>query len=294
MPPWDSDNADYVRPHVGNDAYCHFCTNGGGGVALFLLLSGFGLTKSCEKNGLAKYWWKKVNRILLPYAIIITALILYRDKFNTVDYILNILGIKTSYWYIAYAIKWYLIFWITTKFFYKYRLYIMAVCGVAMVFLLPNIEAEQSFSFLAGVLIATNLDKVKQFSRKTIVLWIIASFAFGTIFLAIKQLPVVRDQMDSWIYIAVQLGIKLPYAITIIGTVALIPKLVANPLLSLAGLISYELYLIHMPFYGEVKGSVTLSLILFVGSFVAAFLFFRFNNLLSHGTNQLRSRLTTC
>jgi peptidoglycan/LPS O-acetylase OafA/YrhL len=46
--------------HIGNfSGKARFTPLGGIGVALFLFCSGYGLTKSYEKNGLENYWMKK-------------------------------------------------------------------------------------------------------------------------------------------------------------------------------------------------------------------------------------------
>ena len=48
-----------------------FMPLGGIGVAMFLLLSGYGITCSYKKYGLAHYWRKKAARIWLPYMLLL-------------------------------------------------------------------------------------------------------------------------------------------------------------------------------------------------------------------------------
>ena len=42
---------------------------GGGGVAIFLFLSGYGLTMSFKKNGIKLFWWKRMTGVFLPWII---------------------------------------------------------------------------------------------------------------------------------------------------------------------------------------------------------------------------------
>lgn len=51
----------------------------------------------------------------------------------------------------------------------------------------------------------------------------------------------------------------------------------ASRFLQLAGTLSYELYLVHMPFYSGVKGMLSFAVLLFAVSFGVAYLFQRFN-----------------
>ncbi len=255
-----------------------FTPLGGIGVALFLFGSGFGLNESLKKNGLSDYWVKKVKRVFIPYAIIITLLCLFwKTNFNATDYLLDILGIKTSYWYIAYLLKWYVIFYISAKWLYRYRLYVMLVVSILMLLFFLEIEAEQSFSFLLGVWASEKITFLKALPSRT---WIKIGISFlmiGTFFLGIKQLPLVREYMGSCIYSIVQCGIKLPLAIFVMAVMVAFPMLEKSRFLLFTGVISYELYLVHFPFYGLVNHSILLGFILLIASYIAAYSFHKVN-----------------
>ena len=47
-------------------------------VALFLLLSGFGIHESYKTNGLKDYWHKKLKRIIIPYWLFLTVVTMFR------------------------------------------------------------------------------------------------------------------------------------------------------------------------------------------------------------------------
>ena len=61
--------------HIGLAMHCKPIGHlGSFGVTLFLFLSGFGLNESFKKNGLKQYWPKKLRRVWLPNAIVISTL----------------------------------------------------------------------------------------------------------------------------------------------------------------------------------------------------------------------------
>ncbi len=246
---------------------------GGTGVALFLFLSGFGLNESWKRHGASRYWNKKIKRVFIPYFIVISILAIVRGRMSPYEYLLDICGIKTSYWYIGYLLRWYLIFWLTSRFTFRYRMRIMALCALGFLFMLPNIEAEQSFSFIAGVWTGTSTDRVCRITAKQMAAVGFAAFLLGTIFLAIKQLPSIRIHVDDYVYNIVQLFIKLPYAVALMSIVWIFPIIQQSRFLLFAGAVSYELYLVHMPFYGMVNGNLYIAILLIASSLCVAKLF---------------------
>lgn len=258
-----------------------FSPLGGTGVALFLFLSGLGLNESWKKSGLTRYWQKKIRRVFIPYFIVISIIAIVKGNMSLERYLLDIFGIKTSYWYIGYLFKWYIVFWLSTKFAYKYRLLIMNVCAIISLLYLPNIEAEQSLSFLFGVFTSVYINQVTRLSNKQIVKLGICSFIIATFFLGIKQLPEIRMHINDWIYNVVQLFIKLPYALSLISFIWIMPVIHKSKFLLFTGAISYELYLVHFPFYGMVNGSLLYAILLIIASYLAATLFNSLNSKIS-------------
>lgn len=255
-----------------------FSPLGGTGVALFLLLSGFGLNESFKKQGLTCYWRKKVLRVLLPYFFVASFLYLFRWDFSWQDYLLDITGIKTHYWYIAFLVKWYVAFWITSKYCLRYRTILLLIMSMVILFLFPNIEAEQAFSFPMGMLISIHLNRVKNIKVKNVLIIACIMFVVGTLFLLIKQHPIVRAQMSTWIYNVVQLFIKLPYAVFLVCLLRLFPQCIKSKFLLFSGILCYELYLVHMPFWNYVENTVWSGLLLFIVSFAISYPFYLLNN----------------
>lgn len=104
---------------------------GGCGVAIFLIISGYGMTESYKKNGLQfkNYWKKRIVTVMLPYwsAMILQSFIDYflihrRMKpglwllsfcgYNDYD---SIEGIDSTMWYITFIMACYLIFFVSFK-----------------------------------------------------------------------------------------------------------------------------------------------------------------------------------
>lgn len=254
---------------------------GGTGVAIFLFLSGYGLNESYKNYGLKSYWRKKIKRVFIPYAIVITCLYVFRHKYDLMSYLLDITGMKTSYWYIGYLMKWYIAYYLFTRFLPKYRIYLMLLFSVVILFLFPNIEAEQAFSFLLGVIVSSHIKYLRSLSIHNLVVLGVVAFFMGIVFLEIKQMSIIRAHETDWIYNVVQCGIKMPLGIGVMVFVSCISLLTTSRFLQLTGRISYELYLVHMPFYGLVQGNLLYALLLIIASFVIAYVFYEFNNKVS-------------
>ena len=291
------DNSLYLRgiaillvifQHIGGNFGTNLLTPlGGTGVAIFLVLSGFGLNESFKKKGLDYYWRNRIIRVFIPYFILISIISCFSDNFNLKNYLFDIFGIKTSYWYIAFLLKQYILYYIATRFFYQFRLQIIFIISIISIFILPNIEAEQGLSFLLGVLISENYNKVcsNRFLMRNILIF--TFFCIGTIFLAIKQLPIIREYENHFIYNWVQLFIKLPYAIFFILIIHKLP-IFKSKFLIFTGMISYELYLTHMIFLQYIDMKLINAFIVLIVSFALSYLFYLLNQ---HINTFLRKRI---
>ena len=100
-----------------------FTPFGGIGVAMFLLLSGFGLNESCKKNGLGGFLTKKFYRIWLPFFLFYVFLYLFKENMDILSFLRNVFSVEQSgyYWYIHYLIRCYIVFWIVNKYVKKYK-----------------------------------------------------------------------------------------------------------------------------------------------------------------------------
>lgn len=266
-----------IFQHIGGSFGTNLLTPlGGTGVAIFLVLSGFGLNESFKKKGLNYYWKNRIIRVFIPYFILISLISCFSKNFDIRIYFLDILGIKTSYWYISFLLKQYILYYISTRFFYQFRLPIIFIISIISIFILPNIEAEQGLSFLLGVLISENYNKVCSNRFLTRNILIFTFFCIGTIFLATKQLPIIREYENHFIYNWVQLFIKLPYAIFFILIIHKF-SIFKRKFLTFTGIISYELYLTHMIFLQYIDMKLINAFIILIISFVLSYFFYLLN-----------------
>lgn len=212
-----------IASHVGGCYGCRYFTPLGGiGVAIFLILSGYGLNESYKKQGLTHYWSKKILRIFVPYTILSTILFVEKDVAIN-NFLLNIFGISTWYWYVSFLLKQYLIFYFITRFAFKHRLILMTFISFLCLVFCVNIQAEQAFSFLIGVAISNNFKNINNYYPRK---FIAATYVFlflGIIFLLIKQLDIVRAHENDFIYNIVQCMIKLPLGLSVIMLMRYLP-----------------------------------------------------------------------
>ena len=146
-----------------------FTPFGGIGVAVFLLLSGFGLTESFSKRGMRGFLKSKLWRVWVPFLLFYTGIYLLYDKHNYKNLFLNICSIRQDdYWYVHYMLRCYLVFWVAFKFFYKYRWYLLVAFAIYTFFCMDSIRAEQCLSFPIGVHLSEKKEKVPFALKKKI------------------------------------------------------------------------------------------------------------------------------
>lgn len=227
-----------------------FTPLGGIGVAMFLIISGFGLAESYKKTGLKNYWVKKLINVYIPYAIIRGIIILFQicmgEKYNIVDTLLGFVFIKNlhSYdWYMGYLFIWYFVFYfvnlINTDNKKKFLLFLIASITMFFVFK-RNLYAEQSVSFLFGIYLSYyNKNSDKAFLKGSLFIII------GIVALALKQVPVIRGLDIAILWNFIQLVNKFCIGCGMIYCLYLIMKIINLKLVYYIGVISFELYLIH-------------------------------------------------
>lgn len=267
-----------VLHHVSNVFSSNLFTPLGGiGVSIFLILSGYGLNESYQRKGLLNFWKSKTIRVILPcWLIEIIFLFFERSAFDYVFFLKHLLCIDRN-WYIRYLFYWYLLFYCTTKYFAKYRIGILAIFSLIFLIILPEIESEQSFSFLCGLFLSEYKGLKKVIAKKYLI-WGGIFLFLGMSFLVLKQLPSVRNFEGSILYDIIQMVIKWSVAFGLI----ILYKIISNHgyklnFFSWLGTISYELYLTHCKFLFLLnKQSALLCIIAFYGiSLVTAFLLYQ-------------------
>lgn len=262
-----------ITGHIGTAMGCQpVGTFGSFGVALFLFLSGYGLNESFRKNGLKNYWPKKLKRVWLPYAIVISTLGLYVYDLSLGDYLLNVTGIHTEYWFVAFLIKWYVAYWVLTKFFPQWRLVLLTALGIIAIFTLGYLPGEQAFCFTAGVAASAYYDKLSALDRRSVTKIAFAALALCAIIWSVKQATDMSGHFEQgcWQLNMVKSFIKITGCIGMVAAAQLLTALSFNRFLIFMGTLSFELYLLHYPFYEMLDGSVAKAALMVGGSIVGA------------------------
>ena len=218
---------------------------GGTGVAIFLIVSGYGLHQSYEKNGLKGFWVKKVIKVIMPYILIQTFVTIVTLQLTTKTVLLDILLIKPTHplgWYLNYLMMWYLIFYFAfiTKVKEKYKIYVIIIISFLLFFVLGEIRAEQSLSFLCGILLSYHKEKNYKPTWKNSIIFLLIGFTF----LLFKQMTYVRELPQMALNV-VQLLIKFPLGFGIILLSYKIKDYLNHNIFNFLGGISFEIYLIH-------------------------------------------------
>lgn len=254
---------------------------GGAGVAVFLIVSGYGLSISTSKKGLKGFWSKKFVRVFLPWLLVwLIMILLKKEKLFSYSSLSSLFLLTSTNWYLQYLLLCYLLFYISHKWFYKFRWLLLSCFFILSFAFWGNIQAEQSCSFLIGCLIAEKAKLFKWIVEKIKVIFIISLF-LGISFLAVKQLSLVRSLMDNVCLVdhAINMVMKTSIAISVMMLVRLLWSQLNGRLTMFIGKISYELYLVHLFIvigYCRIIGNMPLvSIIVFVVcSFLLSYLLY--------------------
>lgn len=245
--------------HMGDGFHITtFVSLGGIGVALFLVLSGYGMMESYKKNKLIGFWKKRFLRVLVPY-------ILWVCFFSAYHLLVGRDIELLRYWFVEYIVIWYVVFYLSVRFLPKQKWIIFSFLAIFLYWFLPWWKAQQSLSFIAGMLISTYRKSIMKISMKSFLLiacllLLVMMFAF-----IIKQWGPIGEEViigdvlfvNNWgdnhyLKKLAQIFIKLPIALFIITIIELLSRY-KSKLLYAAGLVSYELYLVQMSFYTNIK-----------------------------------------
>ncbi len=261
--------------HIGNQ-FTRFTTPLGGiGVAIFLFLSGYGLTCSLYNSGNKYFWRKRIVAVFVPYLLLQLLTFNLHPYTGFYDFILDLTLIHPLMpmgWFLNYLLIWYIIFWLTSFISKKnLRTIILGVFTIALCCITYHfhkfIRFEQSFSFFLGYITATyNMDLF--FKGKK---WIMA-FIIGIVLIGIKQIQSIHS------FLGIDLAIKLFFLWAILAfvkNISNISSFVQKFLIYIGG-ISFEIYLIQaymcnlfiLPY-----SKVILGIVVFVSSIVLAVIF---------------------
>ena len=256
------------------------------GVALFLMCSGYGLEVSYEKNGLKGFWKKRLLSVCLPFWVVELVGMIVTGTFYIKTYLLDFCFLKpaTSYgWFMGYIVICYLIFYAVKRLIKDSRMQMLVLFGVFAIWFvlesvffanpdMPFLRARQMLSFLVGVLLALNKDKIERtLTKAKNILILTGGGTVCLLFMAIAQLNVVKN-LPYLVSNALALLTCLPMAIGIMVFGKSFSELFENKMLATIGMISYEIYLVHAFTLGMIKQSIISVFIFEVVTYVLAYI----------------------
>ena len=137
---------------------------------------------------------------------------------------------------------------------------------------MPFLRARQMLSFLVGVLLAMNKDKIEQtLTKAKNILILTGGGTVCLLFMAITQLNVVRT-LPYLASNAMALLTCLPMAIGIIVFGKSFDMIFESKMLATTGMVSYEIYLVHAFTLGIIKPSIISVFIFAVVTYVLAYI----------------------
>ena len=143
-----------MTQHITNDLGMNIFTMlGGTGVAIFLILSGFGLNESFHKHGLERYWKKRLENVFLVYALFELLMVpIRKDWSGIIPFLLDITCLKTKAWFLHYLLILYVCYWLIGKFIQKNQMKTVCWIFIAVVTLIfgSDLEREQAVYFAIG------------------------------------------------------------------------------------------------------------------------------------------------
>ncbi len=240
---------------------------GGVFVALFLVLSGYGIEESYRSKGLDGFWENRLRKVVLPTAFFICA---YNFVFSffplTGDAssgmsmhrcLDELLYVRPTFWFVFFILKCYAVYWVGTRFMNeRFRLLFFFVCAIVNLNLTApcgHLEAEQSFSFLAGVLISRNKQRLLSLSDRAVKWSTFVLLLVGAALLLLKSVPLLHSLKGSIAYNYLLCPFRLSVGLAFIPLFSMM-RVEASSLLRRAGKYSLEIYIAHIPFIGLIAG----------------------------------------
>lgn len=273
---------------------------GGGGVAIFMILSGYGLTMSYQKSGVKRFWWKRFVGIFIPWLVVI---ILTMQPWNLIDHQWfweYLFFIDHGPWYMQYLFVWYILFFVAhcSQWTYHIRWYIIGIAALTMFLFWSPLQQEQSLCFPLGMWIGEHYEQVQKprkrsYLKLSVVAAIVAVAALGA-----KQIPYIRSDISSWTFITLQVILKTSMAIAVMAAVPFLTRIKNSRFLLFTGVISYEMYLIHGFVYEQLLGlmggdqTIWFVVCFFPVVYALCYLVYRVDEGIAHSLNVLRKKVT--
>lgn len=238
---------------------------GAWGVSLFLLISGYGLTKSYEKSGIDGFFKKRLVSVMIPYVtvqviVFICDAILLHKTYPGQIIIQTLFGVNwdihngpdQTMWFIPYILFWYVAFYLVFKYLIKPFSRAVVLFGIAcfvMLIFKPfsgdffQLILFNAFVFPLGIWIATITNFVPRIRLRTVLVLFVIIFAlFLTIW--ISQ-PIQNEIINKY------LGVYVFAPMFFVGAQIVQSKNLNIKTLGFIGTISFEIFLLEWIFMNQ-------------------------------------------
>lgn len=235
-------------------------------VTIFIILSGYGLEESFRMRGLDGFWRKRVEKVVLPVAFFVCA---YNYMF---PYILpddplfegsamrkcldELLFFSPRFWYVFFILKWYFVYWLGTRFMGERSRWIFFLICALICLNMPSpaghLEAEQSFSFLAGVLLSRKKEWLCSLRQRVVWRWLTILFFIGFVCLVLKTISPFHDLKGGIAYNYFLCPFRLSIGLAFMPLLTLL-RPDRSAVMQIFGKYSMEIYIAHIPFTAMVK-----------------------------------------
>lgn len=175
-----------------------FYKNGYAGVALFLILSGFGLCISMKKKGLENFFSKRVIRVLIPLVcaigieIFLNHLILHQQSnlfFDFTKILFNLSSLDRNMWFVVFILFWYCIIYFVFLLNLSNKGKLIFLCSISLLILtIPQIPPPwkiNALSFPVGCYLGLNaqlvIEKINDLLNQNIMILILILMVIFTI-----------------------------------------------------------------------------------------------------------------
>jgi membrane-bound acyltransferase YfiQ involved in biofilm formation len=235
-------------------------------IALFFLLSGYGLTVSSKKGKLSlkRFISGRIKRVMVPdwvatIAIIIMDYVILKRAYPVSDLLSTLMGVNVNAstvfidyvrWYITLLLLWYFLFFIAKSKMEGAKFVGFLFAAAAFIFLVDyyftHFNWYQIFSFPAGCMIGLYYDRLHKIVNLKIFVFFSFFLIVFTFFYKVSISEIFIPLIPWFAYRLVNEILSISFCLGLICMIALLgARNIYSKLLIFTGAISYELFLLH-------------------------------------------------
>lgn len=234
------------------------------GVGLFLICSGFGLEKSFQINGIANYWKKKLINVWIPFCLIEIIGLYFHPAASLPEILLDLMLLEPLHpfwWYLQFLAIWYVVFYIASlcKLTGGGKILCLSLVAIPSVCIWNPTQAQNAFSFVIGVALASKAELLKKISRRYVVLSMII-VAIVTSWIRYSG-ALTNEEHLLWNIYSLVYYLSLTMLSLIVITRCY--GMFSLKFIAIAGAYSYSIYLVHRYTFEAFSSYSLMSIILF-------------------------------